>query len=201
MSDDQDEATLKELNETRERRERLGVDTDDLDEEREQKENRQELLARRARFSEALQGDSLPPATREAYKNEISEIDEVLVAPIKEEAEDKRAQVEKLRRNANSADQMSHGEHMASSLREQADEIEAEAEELEQKLSGESSETDTQAELGADADVFDGDFSTALESLKEDLATHRDKTAEFGREVEAEAEATAELRAALESHE
>lgn len=198
---DDDERTLRELNEQRERHERQGWGTGHVEEQLADKQSQQELLARRTQLSEAVRQDDLPTPTREAYESEIGEIDDLLAAPIEEDLEAKRDELDQLRGSLETMERRDGWEGAQANAEEQIAQLESEAADLERKLNSEPAETDTKAELNAEPEDggLDVHFSDAVASHKEDLATHRAKVDEVREQIEAEREKTAELRAELEA--
>lgn len=158
MSDD-DERTLRELEEERDAREGTRVPTESLDEEQEAKESRQELLARRSQFATALREDDLPQPTADAYQKQIGEIDDVLSASVEQEVEAKRAKAEKFRRLSGDKSSIPDGwEDTQQQYTERADELDAEADELEKQLDSGSSALSS---AGTDTEALSADSTTS----------------------------------------
>lgn len=76
----------------------MGWSTERLDETLNERERMQALLERRARFAKAAQDAT--GHVRETYLSEIEEIDEVLAAPLIDEAEQLEAEADELERQA-----------------------------------------------------------------------------------------------------
>lgn len=143
-------STLRELEEAREAVEGLSGDvTDAIDSELSERERMQRLLERRAEFVEAA--EEAAGHVRQAYLDQIEQIDQVLARPVEAQAQELESEADELERQAESFDTKGSDAYEANreEALERAQKMREQAQDLRQQLGDTDALSASESESGS----------------------------------------------------